>query len=220
MKNSLLFLLLLFWLNACNHTESASEFIDIEIAEAYTQNRTIELSKIIEDNIEYISLETKDDLILASPSRVYLFKSKIIVFAPRQIFLFDRVTGKFIREIGSYEKGPGGYMATLFSFPFDPVSQIVYAHGWRNSLVKYNLNGDYLGEVVLPEGSHEIGAINDTISVAFIRNFSGSEERRLTVFNSKNEIIKSFPNYNKCETSPRSVNFMAFMVGFIGLRKN
>jgi hypothetical protein len=98
-------------------------------------------------------------------------------------------------------------MATLFSFPFDPVTQIVYAHHWGRSQVKYNLNGDYLGEVVLPKGSHEIGAINDTISVAFIRNFSGSEERRLTVFNGENEIIKSFNNYNKCGTSPRSVNF-------------
>jgi hypothetical protein len=78
MKDSLLFLLLLFWLNACNHIESVSEFIDIEIAEAYTQNRTIELSKIIEGKIEYISLETKGDLILASPSRVYFLKVKLL----------------------------------------------------------------------------------------------------------------------------------------------
>lgn len=150
---------------------------EIKIAEAFIEKRKINLSNFIEGKIEYIPLEKRNDLILASPSRIYISSNNVICFSPRQIFLYDRVTGKFIREIGKHDKGPVGYMATLFSFPFDPVRQIINARGWDRSNTKYNLNGDYLGKVVSPEGSTEIGAINDTTSVAFMRNFSGNEDR-------------------------------------------
>ncbi len=198
---------LILIINACDSGKNQSiiNLPEIKIDYAFTKNRFIEISKIVEGNIEYIPLESTEDFILASPSRVYLLNSKIIVFAPRQIFLYDRVTGKCIKEIGKHDRGPAGYMATLFSFPFDPVREVIIARGWDRSHLKYNLKGDYLGKVVLPEGSTEIGAINDTISVAFIRNFLGNENRRLIVFTNKNEIIKSFPNYKKCEPSLRVI---------------
>jgi hypothetical protein len=200
---------ILFWVTlillsfSCSYENSQlnDTLPEIKMEEAFIENRKINLSNFIEGKIEYIPLEKRDDLILASPSRIYISSNNVICFAPRQIFLYHRVTGKFIREISKHDRGPGGFMATLFSFPFDPVSQIIYARGWSRSNMKYNLNGNYFGKVVSPEGSTEIGAINDTTSVAYMRNFSGNEDRRLIVFTNTNEIIKLFPNYKKCKSS-------------------
>ncbi|MFW5872844.1 MAG: 6-bladed beta-propeller, partial [bacterium] len=169
----------------------------INIEDAFIQNRFIRLSEFVYDNIEYVPLETGENIIDGSP-RIYTLNNQILVFAFRQIFLFNRGNGNFIREIGKFDRGPGGYMATRFTFPFDPIRNTCFAIGWDRSYIEYSLEGDILRKIIRPEGSTAIATMNDSTYVAYIRNFSGNEERRLVVFDNE-DIIKTFPNYKIVE---------------------
>jgi hypothetical protein len=202
LTNIFCFLLFVIILYDCksHKTKKELELPEIEIGDAFSINKVISLDKFIQDSIEYIPLETNENCLIGGPTRVYVSNSNILVFSFRQIFLFDRTNGSFIREIGSYDKGPDGYLATLFCFPFDPASNKIYASGWDRSYVSYTLEGKFLKKYTRPEGSTSMGALNDSTLVSSIRNFTGNEKRRLVVY-TKQDIINTFPNSNIAEPS-------------------
>jgi hypothetical protein len=64
--------------------------------------------------------------------------------------LFDRETGKFIREIGHKGEDPRGYSEAKAYV--HPVTGHLYFHRMPNKLIKYNQEGEFLGEVEMPNG--------------------------------------------------------------------
>lgn len=194
-NHKVILIILLFLLIACGSEKYQAEITlpKLNIAEAFTQNRFIGLSEFVEKEIEYVPLETSENCLIGASKRVYVSNTYILVFSFRQILLFDRTDGSFIRKIGEFDKGPGGYMATIFSFPFDSNSEKIYARGWERGFVIYNLEGDFLGNTIPPEGGASMGVLDDSIYVAYIRNISGNQEKRLVVYR-KEEIINIYPN--------------------------
>ena len=202
---NVLFITLLILYPGCKNEKYQPEITtpEIKIEESFTQNRFIRLSELVDGYIEYVPLETGENIIDGSP-RIYVSNNNILVFAFRQILLFNRENGNFIKEIGKFDRGPGGYMATGFIFPFDPIRNTCFAIGWDGSNIEYSLEGDILGKIIRPEGSTSLATLNDSTYIAYIRNFSGNEERRLVVFNNE-DVIKTFPNH-KIANPGRIVN--------------
>lgn len=196
---NVLCLILFILYPGCKNKENQPEINtpEIKIEDAFTQNRFIRLSEFVDGNIEYIPLETGENIIDGSP-RIYTSNNKILAFAFRQIFLFNRGNGNFIRKIGEFDRGPGGYMATGFNFPYDPLRNTCFAIGWDRSNIQYSLENDLIGKVNRPEGGTAIATLDDSTYVAYIRNLSGHEERRLVVFNNE-DILNTFPNYKIAE---------------------
>jgi hypothetical protein len=64
--------------------------------------------------------------------------------------LFDRETGKYIREIGHKGEDPRGYSEPK-AYVY-PVTGHIYFHRMPNKLIKYNQEGEFLGEVEMPNG--------------------------------------------------------------------
>lgn len=106
-------------------------------------------------NIRYVPLETTDSsLVIDYACKLKLSGDKLIVsYRMKMImhcFLFDAKTGKFIREIGHRGEDASGY-----SEPKNyvhPVTGNIYFHRQPNKLVKYNQEGEFLGEVLMPNG--------------------------------------------------------------------
>ena len=139
-------------LMACSSgTEKMQGQIDVLPAfENLTELKVSQLGK----NIRYVPLETTDSSLIGGSCKVCLLEDKIMVTygarSESHCFLFDRETGKYIREIGHKGEDPRGYSEAKAYV--HPVTGHIYFHRMPNKLIKYNQEGEFLGEVEMPNG--------------------------------------------------------------------
>ena len=155
MKKTILIGALALALGACSTTSQKNEAQgQIDIVPAFENPTELKVSHLGK-NIRYVPLETTDSsLVIDYVCKVKQSGDKIIVtYRMKSImhcFLFDGITGKFIREIGHPGEGPRDYSEPKAYI--HPVTGNIYFHKIPNKLIKYNQEGDFLGEVVMPNG--------------------------------------------------------------------
>lgn len=173
------------------------ELITIPIKEAIDRGRNdLELSDFVEDDIEYIQLETNAYCPIDKKLRLYLKDSVIIAIAEKQIFLFERNTGKFIREIGHVGKDPHGYSETIFSNPYSESKNTILTRDWLpNSFMEYDLSGKFISKrtLLFSETIRDVSNFNDNNTIAYVWNYDGKKKKKLVIFNSNGKQIFSFP---------------------------
>lgn len=187
----------LILLSSCNNI-SQTEIARISVIEAASNPKSLLLSEIATET-EIIQLETSPDCLISAFPRFYFNEEYIISVAFRQVLLFDRNNGRFIREIGSYEKGPNGYRFTKFIMPYNKVTNSLMMGGWGKKSFEYNLNGRKIREIALPEFGNTLGIISHDEYASYIKNYSGTEKRLVVIFDSSNKISMTYPNYNTFE---------------------
>ena len=209
-------LLCVFLLTSCSQQKVKKDEIDLE--SAYDQKSQLLLSDFAE-RIEYIALETKDHPIDRSLT-VYTAENYLVCIAFRQIYLFDRQTGKFIKEIGKYGRGPEEYMATRH---FDYKLQHIIALGNGRDLYEYDLNGKVNRTILYPQKeivtkkadgffddqwwlSGQIFLDNNTI-VYYNDNITGDATDRLLIVDEKGKVLKSFANHNHWVRKDMNVSY-------------
>lgn len=186
-------------------TNQKSGTVVINIEQAFNNKVQFNLSCIAK-MVDYIPLESKEDCLISAGLRMYLSKDYIITIAHRQMFLFDRHTGKFIKEIGHFGKDPGGYRYTLFVMPYDEQKEILYAGGGNShSYNGYSFDNKLIKIMNTPPNSDSFARLNDSLNVACIKNFSGEEEKKLVLFNDENSCVKYFPNYSRFKINTNDV---------------
>ena len=135
-------------LTACSpsvQNEKAEGQIDVLPAfENLTELKVSHLGK----TIRYVPLETTDSSLVVGV-QVGLLDDKILISSANRTeshcFLFDRRSGKFIREIAQDGQGPKDYSR---SFPIvHPVSKNFHFRRDIGKLLEYNQEGKYLGEI-------------------------------------------------------------------------
>jgi len=137
----LIFILATIFFFDCSSSKTNNEngIQTVDIRSAIDKKESTFLSEIINGDIEYIPLESKKEILLGEGVRIYATDSLIIAFAKQQIYLFDRKTEKFLREIGNYGKGPDGYRQTVTSYPYDENKNLFYTSGWKPEIYhRYN----------------------------------------------------------------------------------
>jgi len=173
------------------------EVITIPIKEAIDESKNdLKLSSFVEDDIEYIQLETNAYCPINKNLRLFLNDSVIIAIAQKQVFLFERNTGKFIREIGHVGKDPHGYSETFYSKPYFENKNTILTKGWLpNSFIEYDLTGKFISKKTLftLEAITSISNFNDGTTIGYVWNFDGKNKKKLMVFNSVGKEISSFP---------------------------
>lgn len=201
-------LFLLFFpvlLLGCTSARVPETLTVIDLESSFENAENLLLSDVCEQ-IEYIPLETARNCVIGEALRVYTTKDYIIAVAFRQNYLFDRHTGKFIREIGRYGEGPDEYMHTP-QFSFDEESQSIYAAGSRDDMIEYHLNGTIIRHISHPQAI----ADNKTIPmdrewfVSDVSNFEGKEPDRLVIYNQNGVVKKKIPNKHRFEGSGKTV---------------
>jgi len=179
------------------------EVITIPIKEAIDEgNNDLALSDFIENDIKYIQLETNTYCPLNDKLRLFLNDSVIIAIAKKQVFLFDRNTGKFIREIGHVGKDPHGYSETIFSKPYSESKNTILTRGWLpNSFMEYDLSGKLISKrtLVSSETMRDALSFNDSRTIAYVWNFDGKRKKKLIIFNSDGKEISFFPQNRSFE---------------------
>ena len=219
MKQILTFyLLLLSFPTSFGQNLNKSGLIVFDLEKAFSRQSEVPLSKFL-NSINYVTLETNPHSIIGRFAHFEVTDEYIIVrdnSIPKQILLFDRKTGKFIKSIGKYGRGPNEY--SRFSYiPYDPDKRILYAVNSLRQLLVYNLSDSDVEIIKTPDlvGSGEILQLrkqemsfdimmDDKIFVGYFINPLGMEKNVLALF-TKDEVLKIFPNFQALKTMSHGV---------------
>ncbi len=150
----------------------------ISLNDAYKKELTLTTNDFIE-SFTYISLETSPSCLIDAKPKIRLTDKYIIFINNTKCLLFDRSSGKFIRAIGSYGRGPGEYQSTRTGF-FNENTLTLYFLGWNGNLLKYSLDGKQIGSVTVPN-------YNDSFTSPFFpENYDYTENNEIAcnIFNS------------------------------------
>lgn len=195
----------------CGQKSEESPFQVLDISSAFSKKEEVKLSKFV-DEATFVPIETRPDILIGQNARYEVTDSFIIVKnvgfnQTAQILLFDRSTGKFLREIGKAGRGPGEYRNISF-IPYNKEKKQIYGDGSSRDLLIYDISGKYVRSISYPT-SKDPKAPNDFFAnrvyspdimidsitfVSYATNFSGWEDKKLVLF-TKDTIVKTFPNY-------------------------
>ncbi|MEQ8339161.1 MAG: 6-bladed beta-propeller [Cyclobacteriaceae bacterium] len=189
---SLLLVLCVPILSNCGFEETERIRV-IDVTKVLYQPREISLSHLASD-VEYIQLETTENSLINKRLRLFANEDNIVAISYRQILVFERKTGRFLREISNYGRNPGSYMSTIDVLPFEEETNTIYARG-NSKKLEFSLKGDLKNEIVTPENSFTTAKINDENYVGYALNYNGNEKVKLVIFDSLGNVIQTFPNY-------------------------
>lgn len=183
----------------------------INLAESFSRQQEVPLSRFV-DIITYVSLENSPQVKIGGSVYYEVTDEYIIVrqrgeYERHQILLFDRNSGKFIREIGKEGQGPDEFTYHCF-IPFNPSKKELYARGAGREILVYDLLGRNKDKINIPDIKDENGNVvrlstkniyfenilDDNIFVGNFSNTYGNEKSRVILL-SKEGILKIFPNY-------------------------
>ena len=146
MKQTVFFILLSMILVGCQSGSQQSktgELIEIDISKNYTK-KEIHLQNVAD--IEYIPLETTDDILLSGACNIVYFSDKYIVIrdiTQRCLFVFDR-NGKIITHLNQNGQGDKEY-TYISSAVFDEKNEEIFIADFATThrILVYSLTGEY-----------------------------------------------------------------------------
>jgi hypothetical protein len=185
-----------------------NEFNVIKLEEAFAHKEQVNLSRFI-DNVHFVPLETSSEAIISQKALVDVSEEYIIVKTQSgsmnyQILLFERSSGKFLREISKNGRGPGEYHAYT-NIPFNQDTKEIYAISAKREVLAYDLSGKPTRKIKIPEFvDPEIKAfsriminpdhmLDNNIFCGYVINLQGWEKRKI-IFFSDLGVIKIIPN--------------------------
>ena len=143
--------LLVSLLTACSPSAQKGHEGQIDVLPAFENLTELKVSQLGK-NIRYVPLETTDSSLIDAAYSIQLLEDGILVSyggrTESHCYLFDRETGKFIREIGHKGEDPKGYSGPHAYV--HPVTGHLYILRNPNKLIKYNQHGEFLGEGIIP----------------------------------------------------------------------
>jgi len=182
--------------SSCSNQDQTEQIPCIDVNKGHSERSPIPISKFGE-SIEYVLLETNIDCQVGDWTNYYLDRNFIIVFGFRRIYVFDRKTGRFLKQIGHYGKDPHSYAHTWLWNAYDYKTKLVRTAGWDlYSEQYYSLESEQEISIDLPWGCiNTINLTNGNI-LGYVKNSSGTDKTRLTEFSMKDTTaIHRVPNY-------------------------
>ena len=142
-------ILLLFLVISCGKTRNDKiRLVSIDLFSG--EQKEIKLEDIA-DSVSFVRLETNDSCLIKEGLNLYVTDAYILKINPFVgAYLFERKTGKFLREIGRYGQGPDEYLAIPFN-SFDESDNVLYADKGLSFWIGYDLHtGKKVCEVKRP----------------------------------------------------------------------
>ena len=195
-----LFIIGLLFGMVCSCSSKEHDGIDIA-AGIENLSRDLKYSDFI-THIEYIPLETTDDILINAHPTIVVADKYIIVKTINECFLFSKDTGKFIRKVGNRGQGPGEYHST--SGFINPAKKTIYFTGWNGDLIEFSFDGEYISSIKIPGYNDDFTSPSISIHhtylkdyfVSYFLNTIGTEKKLLQIFDSNEKIINVIPNRN------------------------
>lgn len=112
------------------------------------------------DSLEYIPLQTPDDIPVDVLLAVKMSSDNIFVMDRQQkLYRFD-MQGRFLNLIGSRGEGPQEYISAV-NFEVDEDRDAVYLFDiYRKKIKSYRMSGTFMGDISVPDGVESIALLN------------------------------------------------------------
>lgn len=201
-----LFILSIFF-GCSNNDKGGSGIETIDLYNAFENKKEVYLSQFVEEP-EYIPLELAPNSVLAGIRPPIILAEDYIVVKAKQILLFDRNTGKFIKGVGEEGRGPDEYASIAGRNFYNEESNVFYARNYGGShLYIYDLEGKKTGSIKFPTLSDPTnsaglfrtyyeGYLDSATFACWVPNLSQTENKKLVLY-TNDSIIRVFPNYLK-----------------------
>lgn len=195
------FFLLLLFFTCCSHSEDKIEDEDYSLKEidiiANLSNRQIVKLSDIASGIEYCMLETDEKCFVTGVNCIHSSEDYVVAYggdsSNRSLYVFERKSGNFVRQISSYGQGPGEYTELVELF-WDEVKEQVCVFG-SDQYYFYNIDGTL---------SHQANRFKhrmyrfipyEAFYVGYVSNPFGNETIRISFCDKTGVLTDSIPNY-------------------------
>lgn len=161
-----------------------------------SETKDLLLSSLIE-NISVVKLDNENkEALLNGRSFPYITESYIGMNSDDLPYkLYDKATGKFLRNIGNIGQGPAEY-PFISDAVIDEKNDRIYitCSQMKHGILEYNIHGDFLGKIDISFiNDRKIKfTVNDSIITAFIMTFDG-DKYGVVSFDKKGNLISSAP---------------------------
>lgn len=146
-------LLLMLVITSCSEKQINENVINV--AEAMGRLSKEQSTQDLFSSVSYIPLETNEQAIIGKYPECIIMDSVIVLSSVHQnLKLFDRIKGKYIRDIGHVGTDPEGYAKDAWgkvSFWVDAVQKTIYVLGWNNDFLLYGFDGEYKDRIQLQD---------------------------------------------------------------------
>ncbi|WP_163210223.1 6-bladed beta-propeller [Bacteroides sp. 519] len=203
-------LLILLSITLLSYDNGSKDVFIIDIDKSIREN--ILMSSLFE-SVEYISLELSENSILSNNITVFLRNQNLVVINMlNDAHLYERNSGKHIREISKFGQGPDEY--AFYPVYYDKRNDLLVTNNvrdWRMIDVETNKTAI---TVIKPrtkyrnENKHQ-GSIanpymyNSDVFIGYTNNITGIYPDVLAFFYGDGEVFKTFPNYHFYEKRSR-----------------
>lgn len=183
------YLLLLIPLTSCDR-EQEQKIRSINLVDiSYTS--TLNASDILSD-LEYIKLETSDSCLIDKGNLFFADKQYIFAIARRQILLFSRKDGHFIRSIAKVGQAPNEYSRVSRMIPINEEEKKISAYN-KNGIIQYSYQGEIISLIKKPEDIFLSEIVE--IKPGLFAGYSFNTKNKLYLFSDSGEVLKNFPNH-------------------------
>jgi len=200
MKNFKIFLLLSVLCSNCIHSTKNAD--DSRIKKIYIKKNLSNTQKVnlssIASNIEYCILETNEKCLVVPQMSTYCTEEYVVTIGNQSTnndvcYVFERKTGKFVKQISNMGRGPGEYTESI-SFFWDGVNEQICVFG-NNQYLFFNLDGTL---------SHKTGKFKhymgrfisyENFYVGYTPNNLGNNTMKIAFYDKTGAFIDSIPNY-------------------------
>ncbi len=203
MKNILIIFSICLLMYSCNSsnnplikvTVNGKDVPQLNIRDIDKETSHFNFSNILE-NVEFIKIETREDIPIKKGSWLIGKKYLICASSPnKSIIQFSR-DGKFIRKLVSYGKGPKE-ASGIFKFYFDTNEDhlLLSCHDKKNNLTRFNLKtGKFKDFIPLYKACRVTSfLVNDKNEIIIIPSFEGEIDYDYDIYtqNMKGELINA-----------------------------
>lgn len=195
--------LLTFLFYSCSTADKKYE-MKIDVDRAFNQKKEVKLSSVVK-NLEYIPLETDSNSLLDENLGILLFDKEIVAINKRKCLLFDRATGKFIKEVLRREEGPDGYSSTTLGFGMlgNESEKNIFFNEFNGKVAVYSLETGERNRIPNPEfGS--VAYVDKHTMVCTAMNWDGTKKVKMRVYKDY-QYVDSIPNKENYELKTNAV---------------
>ena len=170
---------------------------EIAVLKNISNIKDVNLSSIATD-IEYCVLETNDNCLVTNRMQFYCSEDYIVCmgsYRPLEVcYVFERKTGKFVRQISSKGQGPGEYNEVISRF-WDEKNEQVCLLSHPNYMF-YNIDGTLSHKINRDEHAFfSPSFMYNDVHVRYMPNVHGDQNKRIVFHDRTGGIIDSIPNF-------------------------
>ena len=180
----------------CSSPTSLDSIPIVDIEKFYNQTCDIFLSDFSTDEVEYIPLETHTDG-LFTYGTMYASDKYIVVRSFPITMLFDRQTGKFIRQIARQGPGFNDHYSFNYNYPFDENS-LTFQYPSAAGVIEYDIEGNVIRKINITDEDARLSfiPIDEYRYATYKNNIPGDEPVKMYIFDYDGNKLKTFPNHH------------------------